>query len=83
LKIPGDEGFVNVILGWAWAHGYLLDDIRKVYQLGAQDDLGAAQNSFFAIVRRWLAGDTYAEIATAAGIDVDDVLAIYTGAISY
>jgi superfamily II DNA/RNA helicase len=78
-----DDEFVNVLLAWAWAHGYLADDIRKVYRLRAEDDLSGARNSFFAIVHRWLAGDTYAEIAAAAGIDVDDVLAVHTGAISY
>ena len=83
LENPADSQFVNVILEWAWDHGYLADDICKVYRLGAQDDLSGVRNSFFTIVRRWLAGDTYAEIAAASGNNDDDVLAIHTGAISY
>ena len=41
------------------------------------------KNSFFTIVRRWLAGDTYVEISAASGNDVSDVLAVLTGAISF
>lgn len=83
IENPTNDQFVNVILDWAWGHGYLADDIRKVYRLGAQDDINGVRESFFTVVRRWLAGDSYAEIAGASGIDLNDVLAIHTGAISY
>lgn len=83
LDNPTDEQFVNVILQWAWDHGYLADDIRKAYRLEAKADLADVRDSFFAIVRRWLMGDTFAEIAVASATAVDDTLAIYTGAISY
>jgi len=83
LDNPTDEQFVNVILQWAWDHGYLADDIRKAYRLEATADLADVRDSFFVIVRRWLRGNTFAEIAVASGTAVDDTLAIYTGAISY
>ena len=83
LDNPTDEQFVNVILQWAWDHGYLADDIRKAYRLEAKADLAGARDSFFVLVRRWLMGDTFAEIAGATATAVDDTLAIYTGAISY
>jgi helicase len=83
LDNPTDEQFVNVILQWAWDHGYLADDIRKAYRLEAKADLAGARDSFFVLVRRWLMGDTFAEIAVATATAVDDTLAIYTGAISY
>ncbi len=83
LDNPTDEQFVNVILEWAWDHGYLADDIRKAYRLEAKADLAGVRDSFFVIIRRWLMGDTFAEIAGASATAVDDTLAIYTGAISY
>jgi hypothetical protein len=83
LQNPLDEQFVTVILQWAWIHGNLDDDVRKVFRLEATDDLNGVRDSFFVIVRRWLTGDTYAEIAAASGSDIDDVLGIYAGAISY
>lgn len=83
LQNPLDEQFVPVILQWAWTHGNLDDDVRKVFGLETTDDLTGVRDSFFVIVRRWLTGDTYAEISAASGSDVDDVLGIYAGAISY
>jgi helicase len=83
LENPIDEQFVNAVLQWAWEHGQLENDIRKVYRLEPQNDLNGVRNSFFTIVRRWLAGDSYAQIAAASGNDVNDVLAVLTGAISY
>jgi helicase len=43
----------------------------------------ASRDSFFTVVRRWLAGDSYLEIAGASRNDLNEILAIYTGAISY
>jgi hypothetical protein len=83
LQNPLDEQFVTAVLQWAWVHGNLDDDIRNVFQLEATDDLTGVRDSFFVIVRRWLLGDTYAEIAAASGVEVDNVLGIYAGAISY
>jgi hypothetical protein len=83
LDDPLNEAFVPLLLQWAWAHGNLADDIRRAYRLEDAGDVNGVRDSFFTIVGRWLAGDTYAEIAVASGIAVDDVLAIYTGAISF
>ena len=83
LGDPVDEQFVTVMLQWSWAHGYLADDLRRAYRLESRDDVNGVQLSFFSAVRRWLAGDTYPQIAAASGRNVDDVLAIQTAAISY
>jgi helicase len=45
--------------------------------------LEAIRPSFFLLVQRWLAGDTYSQIATATGTDVNEVLGILTGVVSY
>ena len=81
LEIPTNDQFVNVILDWAWAHGYRTTSARFIgLELGA---MLTAFEILFSIVRRWLAGDSYAEIAGASGTDLNEVLAIHTGAISY
>jgi hypothetical protein len=54
----------------------LIDDTRKAYRLEPQADLAGVRDSFFVIVRRWLMGDTFAEIAVASATAVDDTLAI-------
>jgi ATP-dependent DNA helicase len=83
LEDPVNEAFVDAMLQWSWEHGYLAGDIRRAYRLQPTDDVNSVRLSFFFAVRRWLAGDTYAQIAAACGTDVDDVLAVQTGAISF
>lgn len=83
LQNPLDEEFLSAILQWAWTNGNLDDDVRRVFQLEAASDVNGVRDSFFVIVRRWILGDTHAEVAAASGRDVDDVLSIYTGLISY
>lgn len=78
-----DERFVTVMLQWSWAHGHLAEDVRKAYRLGPNDDLNQVRETFFAAVRQWIAGQTYAQIAAETGTDVDGVLGIYAGVISY
>lgn len=83
LENPIQDQFVDALLQWAWQHGQIENDIRQVYRLGPQDDVTAVRNSFVSIVRYWLAGDSYAEIAAKSGSDVNDVLSVLTGAVSY
>lgn len=83
LDDPIDQEFVETMLNWAWRHGDLDATIRRVYRLEDNANIDGVQTSFFTAVRRWLAGDTYADIAAASGQQIDDVLAIQTTAISF
>jgi superfamily II DNA/RNA helicase len=78
-----NEPFVTAILQWAWVHGNLGSEIRSAFQLEPTDDLNGIRGTFFLIVRRWLMGDTYGSLAALSGRELDDVLGIYTGVISY
>ena len=83
LTNPVDEQFIQAILQWAWDHGDLAGSLREAYRLGDNADVLAVQASFFTIVRRWVAGDRYSRISVISEKDVDDVLTIQTGPISY
>jgi helicase len=83
LADPADGEFVQVMLTWAWQHGDLTSAIRQSYRLDDTVSVDTVQASFFTAVRRWLAGDTYAQVGAASGQDIDDVLAIQTAAISF
>jgi helicase len=72
-----------MMLNWAWQHGDLTAAIRQSYRLDDYANVDVVRASFFTAVRRWLFGDTYAQIATASGQGIDDVLAIQTAAISF
>jgi hypothetical protein len=83
LDNPIDDEFVQMMLNWAWQHGDMTAAIRQSYRLDDDANVDVVQVSFFIAVRRWLLGDTYAQIATASGQEIDDVLAIQTAAISF
>jgi superfamily II DNA/RNA helicase len=83
LENPIQDQFVGALLEWAWQHGQLENDMRQVYRLEPQEDVNTVRNSFFAIVRHWVGGYSYAEIAAASGNDVNDVLSVLTGAVTY
>lgn len=83
IEDPTDATVIDVILRWAWVNGGLESSIRNAYTLDNTVDLETIRPGFFRLVERWLAGDTFAEIATVTGLDVDDVLRILTGVVTY
>jgi helicase len=80
---PIDGVFLDIVLRWAWQHGGLGHSIRKAYRVDDTANLEAIRPNFFILVQRWLAGDTFSQIAIATGTDVNEILGILTGAVSY
>jgi hypothetical protein len=83
LADPADEVFVGIMLEWAWDHGNLARTIKDAYRLEEGVGVDTVKVSFFTTVRRWIAGDTYPQIAAASGQEIDDILAIQTRAVSF
>lgn len=83
LEDPTEDDFVAVVLTWAWQHGDLTAALRQSYRLDEIVSTELVRTPFFTAVRRWLAGDTFPQIAAATARDIDDVLAIQTAAISF
>jgi hypothetical protein len=83
LADPTDEAFVGIMLEWAWNHGNLAETIKDAYRLEEGVGIDTVRASFFTTVRRWIAGDSYPQIAAASGQEIDDILAIQTRAVSF
>lgn len=77
-----DDGLRTVILEWAWTHAELQQSVAQGFRV---DDGTAAgvKAHFFEIVRRWMLGQSFFEIGQQMQIDMDDLLAIYTHAITF
>lgn len=79
---PLDDGLRTVILEWAWTHRELLNDIVQTFRpMG--DDPELAKAAFFEIVRRWMAGDSFVNMAQQLQLNMDDMLAIHTRVITF
>ncbi len=80
---PVSDELVSAILEWAWQDRELKEDVRVAFRLDDGQDPGSVKLSFFEIIRQWLHGATFAQIAQSTQIDVDDILGIHTRAITY
>lgn len=83
LTDPIDDVFIGIMLEWAWNDGNLAETIKDAYRLEEGVSVDTVRASFFTTVRRWIAGDTYPQIAAASGQEIDDILAIQTRAVSF
>ncbi len=80
---PVSDELVSAILEWAWQDRELKEDVRVAFRLGDGQDPESVKLSFFEIIRQWVHGASFAQIAQSTQIDVDDILGIHTRAITY
>jgi helicase len=73
----------NDILQWAWSHTELKTDLRSCFRLDDGVDVETVKKTFFEIVRLWMGGIRFREIAVQVGLTVDDVLAIHMRGVTF
>lgn len=77
-----DDGLRTVILEWAWTQAELQHAVLQGFRVEA-DQAEVAKHRFFEIVRRWMLGESFVQIGQQLQIDMDDLLALHTRAITY
>lgn len=80
---PLDDALRTVLLEWAWSHPELKANVAQAFRLPSSDDPEAVKGTFFEIVRLWLAGTRFIEIAQRTQMAMDDLLAVHTLAVTY
>lgn len=80
---PVSDELVSTILNWAWQDKELKEDVRVAFRLDDSLSPESVKLRFFEIIRLWVHGATFAEIAQSTQIDIDDILGIHTRAITY
>jgi len=80
---PVADELLTAILEWAWQDRELKSDVRVAFRLEDSQNTEQAKPRFFEIVRQWVQGATFAEIAESTRMEVDDVLGVYTRAVTY
>lgn len=80
---PVSDELMSAILEWAWQDRELKKDVRVAFRLDDGQNPEGVKLSFFEIIRQWVHGATFAEIAQSTQIDVDDILGIHARAITY
>ena len=77
-----DDGLRAVILEWAWTHAELRSAVEQGFRLEA-GQADAEKARFSEIVRRWMSGQSFLEIAQAVQMEMDNLLAVHTRAITF
>lgn len=80
---PVSDELMSAILEWAWQDRELKTDVRIAFRLEDGQNPEGVKLSFFEIIRQWVRGATFTEIAQSTQIDVDEILGIHTRAINY
>lgn len=80
---PVSDELLSAILEWAWQDRELKADVGVAFRLDDGQDPEGVKPRFFEIIRQWVHGATFAEIAQSTQMDVDDILGIHTRAITY
>lgn len=80
---PLDPALLDVVLTWAWRQRELQSAVREAYRLADGVPIEGVRQSFFDVVSAWLAGRRFVEIARELHLDMDDLLGIHAGAVSF
>ncbi|PYG78450.1 helicase-like protein [Pseudomonas sp. RV120224-01b] len=80
---PASDDLLSVMLEWAWQDPELKSDVRVAFRLDNGQDPETVKLKFFEIIRQWIRGATFADIAQSTQMDVDDILGIHTRAVAY
>jgi hypothetical protein len=80
---PVDLNVAASLFNWAWNQPEFQMNVRTAFRLKPNVDALPAGRQLYEIVKAWLGGRRFAEIAVSARIDIDTLLGIYTSTIAY
>ena len=80
---PASDELLSAILEWAWQDTELRSDVRMAFRLDNGQDPEPVKLRLFEIIRKWVRGATFSEIAQSTQMDVDDILGIHTRVVAY
>lgn len=80
---PVDPGLVSLVLDWAWSQLELRQAVREAYRIGTEGDPNTVRESFLLVVKLWLGGATFKQIAEGANLPIDDFLGVHSRAITF
>lgn len=79
---PLDPALLKALLDWAWNQPGFEESARDAFRV-EDEDLAPQRAMFLKLVSEWLKGRTFNEIAAHLLMDVDDVLGVHNGLLSF
>jgi len=78
-----DPSFVDPLLLWAWTQPELREAAKEAFRIDPDVDVDTLRDPFFSIVKLWLSGDSFLQIARRANHSMDDILGIHTKVVAF
>ena len=78
-----DEPLLRAILGWAWTQSDMRRSLIESYPQPGHDPALPPVDDLYDQLVPWLNGDTFAEIAQGHKYDIDRILRIHSGVVSF
>lgn len=83
IREATERGFVDAMLAWAWTQEDLRSAVREAYRLEEGVGTDSVREEFGEVVRLWLAGEPFVRIGDAVNRPLDELLGVYTRAVSF
>lgn len=78
IALPIDPGLIDALLTWSWG----LPDVEMAVSEAYRDE-APSREVFAETLTRWIEGVSIVDMATAAGLDVNDMLGVHTKVLTY
>ncbi len=80
---PASDDLLSAILEWAWLDAEFRSDTRVAFRLDDGQIPEWVKLRLFEIIRQWVRGATFLEIARSTQMDIDEILGIHTRVVAY
>ncbi|WP_454742284.1 DEAD/DEAH box helicase [Cupriavidus necator] len=80
---PQSEELRLALLEWAWMLPEFREAVKQSFHLDEQVDVETEKARFFEVVRLWLTGMPFHDIAQSVGLPIDDLLGVFTHGITF
>ncbi|MCZ0741818.1 DEAD/DEAH box helicase [Vibrio diabolicus] len=71
------------IFQWAWTLIELREKVKECFRLGENENVENYKERFFEIVRLWMSGYRFSDIAAQTSITVDELLTVHSSGITF
>jgi hypothetical protein len=80
---PLSPALLHSLVDWAWEQAEVQEAVREAYRLDNGPIPEATRESFARLVTAWISGRRFLEIADAAGLQLDQTLAVHAKAVTF
>jgi hypothetical protein len=83
ISDPVDANVVSALFNWAWEQPEFQAEVQTAYRPDPNVDIMTFREPLYAVVKAWLKGQRFLNIAASTGNEIDTLLGIHTSLITF